>query len=127
MVIIGVTIALLIGGAYFFVRYRKTKLEELFIQVYETSKQVPKQKKNSFLLLMFKEAMSAKKKSDNIMTKLNNKKYLEAQMVKMTHILKDPSKVKDKNMKKALHVLKDYHVWEKEKKTLNKASKQKAS
>ncbi len=62
MVIIGVTIALLIGGAYFFVRYRKTKLEELFVQVYETSKQVPKQKKNSFLLLMFKEAMSAKKK-----------------------------------------------------------------
>ncbi len=61
------------------------------------------------------------------MTKLNNKKYLEAQMVKMTHILKDPSKVKDKNMKKALQVLKDYHAWEKEKKTLSKATKQKAS
>lgn len=118
MFIIGAIIILGIGLLIAFYHYRRRNLENLFAQVYESAKQVPKKKKNSFLLLMFKESLSAsKKKSDtgSISNKLNNPKYLEIQLVQMSQILKNPSKVKDKTIKRALILLEDYKKWEKNK------------
>lgn len=106
-----------IGTAFYY--YKKRNLENFFNQVQEHSKQVPKQKKNSFQLLMFKETLSAagKKKSDksSFAAKLQNPKYLEIQLMQMTKALKDPSSVQDKTMKQALKLHQDYQSWEKTK------------
>lgn len=130
MIIIGVLVVLLIGGAVGLYFYKKRNLVTLFNQVYVMSQQVPGKNKNSFLLLMFKESMSASKskgklkeliknkgkaQDNGLNSKLNNPKYLQVQMIKMASILKDPSKVNDKTMKKSLLVLKDYQAWEKAK------------
>ncbi|GAU76798.1 hypothetical protein [Fusibacter sp. 3D3] len=130
MIIIGVILVLAIGGAFALYQYQKKNLEKLFTQVYETSKQVPKQKKNSFQLLMFKEAMSAslkKSKKAPSSNPLNNPKYIEIQMMHMSRILKDTSSVKDKKVKRALRLLKDYQAWETAQNAKNKQASQSKS
>ena len=115
MIIIAVITAVLVGAIIAIYFYKKKNILKLFEQVYETSKQVPKQKKNSFLLLLFYETLSEslkKTKSSTNMAKLNNPKFLEIQLVKMSKILKDSSDVKDKTMKQSLNLLKDYLKWE---------------
>jgi hypothetical protein len=122
MIIIGVTTALIIGGAIAFYYYRKRSLTKLFDQVYESSKQVPKQKKTRFLLLMFLETMAASKKktkSTANVNKLNNPKYLELQLLRMSKILKDGPKGQNKKTKQSLRLLKDYLAWEEKKKAIN--------
>jgi len=111
-------LVLVVGAGAAFYYYRKRNLEKFFNQIYEESKQVPKQKKNSFLLLMFKESLSAsKKKSDKsaFASRLKNPKYLNIQLVQMSRILKDTSNVQDKTIKKSLNLLSAYQTWEKAK------------
>jgi len=127
MIIIGVLIVLGIGAFVALNYYKKKNITQLFEQVYMTSRQVPKQKKNSFLLMMFKETLSAsfnKKKTETSVAKLNNPKYLEIQMMQMSKILKDSSNVQDKATKRALIMLKQYHVWEAEKRAKAKEASQ---
>lgn len=127
MIIIGVITCLAIG-AFFAVRYYKKKnITKLFEQIYVNAKQIPKQKKNSFILLMFMEAMSAslkKSKSTSNVNKLNNPKYLEIQLLQMSKILKDSSNVTDKKTKQSLRLLNDYLAWEEEIRTKAKELKQ---
>lgn len=125
LITIGFIIVLAIGAFFILNYFRKKNQEQLFAQVFETSRQVPKQKKNSFLLLMFKESLvqskrKSKKKSAAISGNLNNPKYLEVQLIQMGNILKDPSKAKDKTIKRALFLLKEYYAWEKKKNPRNK-------
>ncbi|QZY53721.1 hypothetical protein [Crassaminicella profunda] len=117
-VTVGGILSLGIGVTITFYHYKKRNLEKLFNQVYETAKQIPKQKKNSFLLLMFKESLSASKHKSNTTStssKLNNPKYLEIQLVHMSRILKDNSKIQDKTIKRSLRLLNNYQTWEKNK------------
>lgn len=119
MATIGIVIGVGAIAAVAFYFYRKKSIKKLFEQVYMTSKQVPQKKKNSFLLLMFKESMTtSKKKSTSAFGQLNNPKYLEIQLIKMSKVLKDTSAVKDKKIKSALILLKEYKIWEKEKNTM---------
>lgn len=122
---------LVVGLAVAFLYYRKRRVDQFFSQVYEQIKQVPKQKKNSFLLLLFKESLSASKNkasASSFSSKFQNPKYLEIQLVQMSNILKDSSKVQDKVIKKSLNLLTHYQAWEKiklandKKSTENKAS-----
>jgi uncharacterized membrane protein YraQ (UPF0718 family) len=126
-IILVVITAILIGAIIAIYFYKKKNVLKLFDQVYETAKQVPKQKKNSFILLLFSETLaesSKKNKSTASISKLNNQKYLDIQLVKMSNILKDSSNVKDKSMKQSLSLLKDYQKWEVKK---NLASKKKTA
>jgi hypothetical protein len=125
--IIGTAITAFAVGAYFALNfYKKRNIEKLFNQVYEMAKQVPKQKKHSFLLLMFKETMTPRKKKDpSINDRLGNQKYIEVQLIQMTNILKDTTNVKDKVLKNALKLFKDYLAWEKVKNA--KSSEKKTS
>jgi hypothetical protein len=115
MIIIGI-VTLVIVGAFIAIRlYRKKSVVQMFEQISMSSKQVPKNKKISFILLMFTETMSQplnKSKATANMSKLNNPKYLEFQLLQMSKILKDPSKVTDKKTKQALKLLKEYQSWE---------------
>lgn len=112
LLIVGVILVLLISGGAAVYYYRKRNLEKFFNQIYEEMKQVPNQKKNSFLLLMFKESLSStKNKSSN--SKLQNRKYLDIQLIQMANILKDSSNVQDKLIKRSLNLLNDYQAWEK--------------
>ncbi len=123
MIIIAVITAILIGAILAIYFYKKKNILKLFEQVYETSKQVPKQKKNSFLLLLFNETLSQslkKTKTPPNINKLNNPKHLDIQLVKMSKILKDSSNVKDKPMKQSLNLLKDYLKWEAKKELASK-------
>jgi len=116
-------IILVVGAVVAFYHYRKRNLEKFFNQVYEESKKVPKQKKNSFLLVLFKESLSkSNKKSDksSFSSKLQNPKYLEIQLMQMSKILKDTSNVQDKLIKRSLNLLKSYQIWEKAKISNNK-------
>lgn len=120
MIIIAVITALLLAAIIAIYFYKKKNILKLFEQVYETSKQVPKQKKNSFLLLLFNETLSEslkKTKSNTNIAKLNNPKYLDIQLMKMSNILNDSSNVKDKTMKQSLNLLKDFLKWEEAKNT----------
>lgn len=113
--IVGVILSLIVGLGAAFYYYRKRNLEKFFNQVYEAAKQVPKQKKNSFLLLMFNESLSASKNKSNatsFTSKFNNPKYLEIQLLQMSKILKDSSNVKDKVIKRSLSLLSAYQTWE---------------
>lgn len=113
--IVGVVLSLIVGLGAAFYYYRKRNLEKFFNQVYEAAKQVPKQKKNSFLLLMFNESLSASKNKSNstsFTSKFNNPKYLEIQLLQMSKILKDSSNVKDKVIKRSLSLLSAYQTWE---------------
>lgn len=131
MITIGFILVLGVGAVLIFNHFRKKNQEQLFNQVFITAKQVPKQKRNSFLLLMFKESLLASKKkskSKQVSGNLNNPKYLEVQLLQMSKILKDSSNVKDKNIKRALLLLKEYYAWEKKKNLrINDTSKIKAS
>lgn len=101
-------------GLIFYLRFRRKKLYQMFEQVFESSKQVPKQKKHNFILFMFKESiLSAKDKAGNPQSRMSNPKYIELQLVQMGSILKDPSKVTDKKMKQALQLYDSYLKWEK--------------
>lgn len=113
-IIIGVVACIGIGGAIALYHYRKKSMTKLFHEVYANSRQVPKQKRKSFLLLMFKESLSNPKNKNKSMANLSNPKYVEVQLLQMSRILKDPSKVKDKTMKRSLAVLDEYMKWEKE-------------
>lgn len=127
MVIIGAIATVGIGSAVAWYYYKRRNLVALFDHVHETSKQIPKQKKNSFRLFMFKEALSASKKKSKSTTgagKLNNPKYIEIQMMQMSQILKDRSKVQDKTIKKSLLLLDDYLAWEEKKNAKAKQSAQ---
>ncbi|WP_027398444.1 hypothetical protein [Anaerovorax odorimutans] len=115
-IIIIVVLILVIIGLIFYLRIRRKKLYQMFEQVFESSKQIPKQKKHSFLLFMFKESIiSAKNKKVNLQSKMNNPKFVESQLIQMGNILKNPSKVTDKNMKHALQMYNAYLQWEKSK------------
>jgi hypothetical protein len=119
LIIIGVVIALGVSAYIGFDRLKKKNLERLFTQIQENIKQVPKQKKHSFLLMMFKESLTAnrkKKKKDAPTTdKFNNPKYVEFQLIQMSKVLKERATVKDKTMKRSLALLTEYLKWEKEK------------
>jgi len=111
-------LSLVIGLGAAFLYYRKNRVDKFFNQVYEQIKQVPKQKKNSFLLLLFKESISASKKkssASSFSSKFQNPKYLDIQLVQMSNILKDTSKVQDKVIKRSLSLLSNYQTWEKAK------------
>ena len=125
MIILAV-IVLAVAGFFVLRHYKNKNLEQLYNQVYETSKQVPKQKKMSFLLLMFRETMLASKKKTRASAggdKLNNPKYLGIQMMQMTKVLKDRDNVQDKMMKRSLTLLDSYLVWEGKKNADAKAEK----
>ncbi|WP_053957339.1 hypothetical protein [Inediibacterium massiliense] len=112
---VGAAIGLAVGGGFLFYHYKKKNLEKLFTQTYEMTKQIPKQKKNSFVLLMFRASLlSARSNKDkaSISNKLNNPKYVNMQLMQMSNILKDQSKVHDKTMKRALNLLSAYQTWE---------------
>ncbi|MFZ5969341.1 MAG: hypothetical protein ACOYVK_19455 [Bacillota bacterium] len=118
MLIVGTIISLGVGIGFAFYYYRKRNLEKFFNQVYEETKKVPKQKKTSFLLLIFKESLSAsinKTNPSSFASKLQNPKYLDIQLVQMANILKDSSKVQDKLIKRSLDLLSHYQAWEKAK------------
>ncbi len=103
-----------VGGAVFYYRKKNKDLLELFVQIAEMSRQIPQQKKQSFVLLMFKESVrAAKAKSTVAQGRLSDPRQLEAQLVQMGSILKDRSKVTDKQMKQALQMLDSYMKWEK--------------
>lgn len=119
LMILGI-IAVIIVLAYFAIQYIKKKnITKMFEQLAVTSRQVPKSKRNSFILLMFMESMSApigKNKAEASMSKFNNPKYLEIQMLQMSKLLKDSSNVSDKKTKQALKLYSDFQTWEENKK-----------
>lgn len=113
---VGIILLLIVAAGVIFYYFKKRNIEKFFSQVYEQTRQVPRQKKNSFLLLLFKESILASKnksKQSSFANKLQNPKYLETQLVHMSRILKDSSNVKDKTIKKSLSLLKSYQQWEK--------------
>ncbi|MBN7772623.1 hypothetical protein [Clostridium aminobutyricum] len=115
VIILGIFILANIG-LIVYSRIRTKQLYKMFEQVFESSKQVPKQKKHSFLLFMFKESVVASKnKKVDPQSRMNNLKFVESQLLQMGSILKDPSKVTDKKMKQALKMYDAYIKWEKSK------------
>ncbi|QIB69332.1 hypothetical protein Ami103574_08340 [Aminipila butyrica] len=115
-IILLVVLILALVGLIFYARLRKKRLYQMFEQVFESAKQVPKQKRHRFLLFMFKESiLSVKNKKVNLESRMNNPKLVETQLIQMGSILKDPSKVTDKNMKRALQMYDAYLQWEKSK------------
>ncbi len=111
-----VVVAIGAGTVYLLNILRKRNMEKLFTQVYDMSRNVPKQKKHAFLLMMFRETLTPKKKrSPAFNERLNNPKFLEVQLISMTNVLKDPTNVKDKILKRAIVILNDYVAWEKKK------------
>ncbi len=119
LIIFGVLLAVGVGVVFYLNYNRKRNLDKLFQQVAESLKSIPKQKKNNFLLFMFKDSMSASKKktkSTSALEKNMSPKQLEIQMIQMSTILKDRSKVTDKKTKNALKLLDDYLAWEKKEK-----------
>lgn len=122
--ILGVLVIVLAIAYGVFTFYQKRNLEQFFNQLYQETKAVPAKKKNSFLLFMFKETLqnAGKKNSQEALAaKFQNPKYLELQLIQMSNILKDVSKVQDKKMKKALAMYDRYLLWEKEKKSKKEA------
>ncbi len=113
-IIIGVLVVLGIAAAVALYFYKKRNMDNLFNQISINSKQVPKQKKTSFILLMFMESIAkSKKKSTVSMAQMTNPKQLEIQLLRMSQILKDRDNVTDKLTKKALTLLNQYKAWEK--------------
>ncbi|MCT4632416.1 MAG: hypothetical protein N4A76_06735 [Firmicutes bacterium] len=116
--IAGIVVVIVIGALAALYFNRKRGMEQLFQHVYDNARQVPGKKRKSFLLFMFRETITTprnKKKAAAHASKLNNRVYVETQMVKMTNILKDTSKVTDKTIKRALTMLQQYYIWEKAK------------
>jgi translation elongation factor EF-Tu-like GTPase len=101
-------------GAVVYYRKKTKEMHEMFKHVQETVKQVPKQKKQSFILFMFKESVRAAKSKTTVnQGRFNDPRILEAQLIQMSGILKDRSKVSDKKMKQALQMYDSYTNWEK--------------
>ena len=129
MIIIGI-VTLVIIAAFFGIRlYRKKSVLNMFEQISISSQQVPKNKKTGFILLMFIETMSQplnKSKATANMSKLNNPKYLEFQLLQMSKLLKDTSNVTDKKTKQALKLLSEYQGWEEKRRAEIKKQKQSA-
>lgn len=116
-IIIGAVLIGAIGGFAVYYRKKTKEMHQLFEQVQENVRQVPKQKTQSFILLMFKETVRASKSKTVVSPgRFNDPKILEAQLIQMSSILKDRSKVSDKQMKQALHLYDSYAAWEKKKK-----------
>lgn len=112
-IMIGVAVALAIGGGVYFFRTRKKSLDQMYNQVFDSSRQIPAQKKQGFILFMFKESvLASKKKTATSQSKMSNPKYVELQIIHMGSILKDRTKVTDKNMKRALQLYDTYLIWE---------------
>lgn len=112
-IMIGIALVLAIGGAVYFYRSRKKSMDVMFNQVFETSRQIPNQKKQAYMLFMFKESiLAAKAKTATSQSKMSNPKYIELQMIHMGTILKDRTKVTDKKMKRALQMYDTYLLWE---------------
>jgi len=113
-----VTLGVAVGGAVFYFRRRSKQVQEFFEQVSETAKQVPHQKKPGFVLLLIKESVRASKsKKTATPRRINDPKQLEAQLIQMSSILKDRSKVSDKTMKRVLQSYDSYMAWEKKQTT----------
>jgi hypothetical protein len=125
MIICVVILAGAIGLHYF----RKRSQEKMFIEMRENSRQIPKQKRNSFLLLMFKESLNPenikKRNEPPNLAKFSNPKYLEANLLRMSSALKNPEKVTDKTLKRAIKMYDKYVVWEKEQAEAAKQEKEK--
>ncbi len=114
LIAIIVTIILVAGAATALIIYKKKKMEKLFNQISLNAKQVPKQKKHSFILLMFMESVANSKKKTTVkMGQMTNPKQLDIQLLRMSQILKDKENVTDKGTKRALTLLKQYLTWEK--------------
>jgi len=121
--IIGIVLVASVAGAVVYYRKRQKQMYEGFEQIAAMLKQVPKQKKQNFLLFMFRESARAGKNKDvNIQGKLNDQKYLEVQLLQMSLILKDRSRTKDKKMKQALRMYDSYLLWEKSKRSKSGAA-----
>jgi len=109
-----VALGLAAGGGVFYYRRRSIQVQQFFEQIMVTAKQVPHQKKSGFILLMLKESiLASKSKKAAAPRKMNDPRQLEAQMIQMSSILKDRSRVSDKNMKRALQTYDSYLAWEK--------------
>lgn len=109
-----VVLSVAVGVAIFYYRRRKNEVQQFFEQISESAKQVPQQKKPGFILLMLRESVRASKtKKANAQRRINDPKQLEAQLVQMASILKDRSKVSDKDMKRTLQMYDGYMEWEK--------------
>ena len=118
--IIYVLIALAGSGAIAWYYYRKKSAVKLYEEVFLQAKQVPKNKRMNFLLMMFRDSVAAQKKKTQSMAPYSNPKYVEAQLLLMQRALKDRKNVKDKNLKRALIILDNYLAWEKKKLSENK-------
>ncbi len=117
-IIIGIILVGAIVGGVFYYRKRSKEMFQMFAQVQEQVKQVPNQKRQSFTLLMFRESVrAAKSKTPVSQSRFTDPKILDAQLVQMSSILKDRSKVTDKQMKQALQMYDSYVAWLKKNKT----------
>lgn len=116
-IVVGIIAVVLIAGYVGLIFFNKSRMSKLFEQIYQSAKQVPKQKKNSFVLLMLVETISSSRKgSKTTSSKLNNQKYIEFQMIQMTRILNKSVSPPDKRTKQALKMLGNYQNWEANKK-----------
>ena len=115
--VVGIIAVVLIAGYVGLIFFNKSRMGKLFEQIYQSAKQVPKQKKNSFVLLMLVETISSSRKgSKTTSSKLNNQKYIEFQMIQMSRILNKSVSPPDKRTKQALKMLSNYQNWEASKK-----------
>ena len=116
IIIIGVGLVAIIVAAVLFYLKKQKAMTQGFEQITEMLKQVPKQKKQSFILFTFRESARAGKNGKaNLQSKMNDPKYVEVQLLQMNLILKDRTKVKDKKIKQALQMYDAYLTWEKSK------------
>ena len=115
IIIIGVVLVAIIVAAILFYRKRQKAMTQGFEQIAEMLKQVPKQKKQSFILYSYRESARAGKNKNALQNKMNDPKYVEIQLLQMNLILKDRTKAKDKKTKQALQMYDAYLAWEKSK------------
>jgi len=115
-IIIGVGLVAIIVAAVLFLRKRQKTAIQGFEQINEMLKQVPKQKRQSYVLFMYRESARAGKNNDaSLQKKMNDPKYVDVQLLQMNMILKDRTKAKDKKTKQALQMYDAYQTWEKSK------------
>lgn len=115
-IILGVAVVALITAGVFYLRKRQKSVVAGFEQIAEMVKQVPKQKKQGFILFMFRESAKAGKSGNTkLQSKLNDPKFMDVQLLQMNMLLKDRTKAKDKKTKQALQMYDAYMNWEKAK------------
>lgn len=123
-IIIGVVIAIIAVGYVGLAIFNKRRMSKLFLQIQMNANQVPKQKKKNFILLMLMETLSAsKKKNKTSPNRLNNQKYVDIQMIKMSKLLNPSTVVKDKKAKHAIRLLQAYYNWEDKQRGIVKSGK----